>query len=94
VTRISPPDPAVRNIVADMHSYTVSCEWDPEAQVYYVADSDVPGLASEAPTLEALESKLHRMIPELLELNAGLLPDQVVAFELVAHKRELFARRA
>ncbi len=77
-----------------MQAYTVSCEWDPEAQVYYVADSDVPGLATEAPTLEALESKLHQMIPELLELNAGLPPHQVVPFELVAHKRELVARRA
>jgi len=74
-----------------MHTktYTVSCNWDSEAGVWYVAESDVPGLVTEAPTLEAMEAKLMRMIPELLELNEGLERPVAVPFELVARKREL-----
>jgi len=72
-----------------MRRYTVSCEWDPEAGVWYVADSDVPGLATEAPTLEALEIKLQQMVPELLVLNVGLAPHQAVPFDLITHKHEL-----
>lgn len=57
-----------------MHTktYRVSCEWDPQAGVWYVADADVPGLITETPTLEEMEAKLMRMIPELLALNDGL----------------------
>jgi predicted RNase H-like HicB family nuclease len=74
-----------------MHTktYSVSCQWDPEASVWYVAESDVPGLVTEASTLEELEVKLMRMIPELLELNEGLERPVTVPFELVARKREL-----
>lgn len=70
-------------------TYNVSCQWDSEAGVWYVAESDVPGLITEAPTLEAMEAKLMRMIPELLELNEGLERPVSVPFELVARKREL-----
>lgn len=44
--------------------------WDDEARVW-VAESDaIPGLVTEAETLEQLATKLERLIPELLELNA------------------------
>jgi predicted RNase H-like HicB family nuclease len=74
-----------------MHTktYSVSCQWDSETSVWYVAESDVPGLVTEASTLEELEAKLMRMIPELLELNEGLERPVTVPFELVARKREL-----
>ena len=69
-------------------SYTVACLWDDEAQVWYVAETDVPGLATEAATLEELERKLMQMIPELLELNDADQPRQRVPFELIARKQE------
>jgi predicted RNase H-like HicB family nuclease len=69
--------------------YTVNCAWDAEAHVWYVESSDVPGLATEAPTLEEMERKLTTMIPELLELNTELRPDTSVPFELVARKHHL-----
>ncbi|HEX5419409.1 MAG TPA: DUF1902 domain-containing protein [Gammaproteobacteria bacterium] len=56
------------------HTYTVTCQWDDEARVWYVAESDVPGLATGADTLDELVHKLEIMIPELLELNDAL-PD-------------------
>lgn len=50
-------------------TYHVRAIWDEEASVWSVSESDVPGLATSAPTLEALRAKLQVMIPELLELN-------------------------
>lgn len=49
--------------------YHVHADWDPEAGVWVATSDDVPGLATEAPTVEALTEKLRTMIPELLEAN-------------------------
>jgi hypothetical protein len=46
--------------------------WDPEAEVF-VATSDDIGLATEAPTLAALQEKLPPMIQDLLEGGRGRL---------------------
>jgi predicted RNase H-like HicB family nuclease len=45
----------------------VRCAWDADAAVWYISDSDVPGLATEATSLEALRQKLPGMIQDLLE---------------------------
>lgn len=73
---------------AAMKVYTVNCQWDADAGVWYVENTDVPGLATEAPTLEELERKILVMVPEMLELNAGLQSGQPVRFELIARKTE------
>lgn len=75
----------------NLKTYTVTCLWDSEAHVWYVADSDVPGLVTEAATVEEMESKLRRMIPELLELNESRESCREVPFELIARKREVAA---
>lgn len=49
--------------------FHVRADWDNEAQVWVAVSEDVPGLATEAPTIEALVAKLEVMVPELLELN-------------------------
>jgi predicted RNase H-like HicB family nuclease len=49
--------------------YTVHAFWDEEAEVWVAESSDVPGLATEASTLETLREKLRILIPELLSLN-------------------------
>lgn len=72
-------------------SFTVTCQWDPEARVWYVSESDVPGLVTEAATVEEMNAKLRHMIPELLELNDGCEPCREVPFELIARKREVVA---
>jgi predicted RNase H-like HicB family nuclease len=69
--------------------YTVTCHWDEEARVWYVAETDVPGLATEAETVEAMEQKLLTMVPELLTLNESPGPTQSVAFEIITRKDEL-----
>ena len=50
-------------------SILVRATWDPEASVWVAESDDVPGLATEAASLDALLLKLNVMIPELLEMN-------------------------
>lgn len=47
----------------------VKATWDDEAEVWVAQSDDIPGLATEAATLEGLRDKVLTMIPELLELN-------------------------
>lgn len=51
----------------------VRAEWDDEAQVWVATSDDVPGLVTEAPTIEALVERLRAIIPELMELNRGIV---------------------
>jgi len=75
----------MRNLV-----YHVHADWDPEAGVWVATSDDVPGLATEAPTVEALAEKLRIMIPELLEENQILSSEQsdAIDFELTSHRQE------
>jgi len=73
-----------------MKVYRVDCAWDEEARVWYVTDSDVPGLITEADRMDEMEAKLRRMVPELLELNRELVqPYDAVPFDLITRKRGL-----
>jgi predicted RNase H-like HicB family nuclease len=67
--------------------YLVRAEWDSEALVWVASSDDVPGLATEADTIEALEAKLQTMVPEFLALN-GHLPSggDCIQFEVLAHR--------
>lgn len=56
--------------------YRVESLWDPEAEVWVATSAEIPGLATEAASLELLTEKLKVMIPELLAAN-GLLGDAV-----------------
>ena len=47
----------------------VFAKWDDEAKVWVAFSTDVPGLATEAATLDALVAKIKVMVPELLEEN-------------------------
>lgn len=71
--------------------FKVHALWDHEAQVWVAESEDVPGLATEADTLENLTDKLKQMIPELLLANQVVSPDSTgaVSFELIGHRQEL-----
>lgn len=45
--------------------------WDDEAAVWVAESADVPGLITEAATMELLIERLQILIPELMELNCG-----------------------
>ena len=50
-------------------SLFIRAEWDDEAAVWVATSDDVPGLVTEAATIEALMEKLRVMVPELLDAN-------------------------
>ena len=52
--------------------YLVRAEWDSDALVWVASSDNVPGLVTEADIIEALETKLQTMVPELLEANGHL----------------------
>jgi predicted RNase H-like HicB family nuclease len=70
--------------------YHVHADWDPEASVWVATSNDVPGLATEAETIEVLTEKLRVLIPELLEANQLLAGNQpeAISFELTSHREE------
>lgn len=70
--------------------YRVRADWDGDSSVWVANSDDVPGLATEADTLEALVDKLRVMVRALLELN-GVLPGDAAArasFKIVAERLE------
>ena len=61
----------------------VTATYDPEARVWYVEDSDLPGVNAWAPTVEELLHKLPGVVLDLLEAE-GRGADDEVPIELVA----------
>lgn len=68
----------------------VRAEWDETARVWSATSDDVPGLATEAASLEDLVAKLKIMIPELLEAN-GCPHAAEIPFELLTRRFETAA---
>jgi predicted RNase H-like HicB family nuclease len=74
------------------HVYRVRAEWDSEAKVWYISDTDVPGLVAEAENPEKLLELLSTLIPELVALNgegdggAGEIPYSVMLDHLSAQR--------
>lgn len=75
-----------------MSHYTVKieAEWDAEASVWVAESEDVPGLATEAATMEGLVDKLRVLVPELLEANG--IPFETenheLPFDLIASRHD------
>jgi hypothetical protein len=71
-------------------SYSVKCDWDADARVWFVSETNVPGLATESATVEAMTKKLRTLIPALLAMNVGE-SEVEVPVELLWHKQELIS---
>lgn len=71
----------------------IQASWDAEARVWYVCESDVPGLHAEAESQEELLEVLKDILPELIEANShGRSKGQRdVPFELIARRREMLS---
>jgi len=53
----------------------VLCAYDQEAGVWYVEESDMPGLHVEAPTQDEMLRELRAVIPGLVRLNRHMIED-------------------
>lgn len=72
----------------------IHAEWDDEARVWVATSDDVPGLATESETVEALIAKLEVLIPELLDANDGQSgASEGVPFELLTRRFQTINRR-
>ena len=68
----------------------VSAFWDEEASVWVAQSDQVPGLVTEADTVEELLEKLETLVPELLVLNGK--PLQGERINLKAERAVHYAR--
>lgn len=66
-------------------TFKILANWDDEAAVWIAESDDVPGLVTEADTIDGLIAKLKVMIPELLEANGTLMDDEVIPFTLLSN---------
>lgn len=81
--------------MAERKPLLIRATWDDEASVWVATSEDVPGLVTEAPSLDALVPKLKAMIPELLDANGfGDVGDQDIPFKLVSELYEIAHREA
>lgn len=56
-------------------AYSAAIRWDEEAGVWYVSETDFPGLVAEAETQHGLTEKIRLLIPELHDANRHLMHD-------------------
>jgi len=79
----------------DTQTYMINAFWDADAAVWVASSDDVPGLVTEADTMELLVAKLKVLIPDLLEAN-GILPKAYdsVPFHLHTEMNDIAAIRA
>ncbi|EKQ67415.1 protein of unknown function (DUF1902) [Leptolyngbyaceae cyanobacterium JSC-12] len=75
----------------EQDTYQIDAFWDAEAAVWVATSEDVPGLATEADTIEALSQKLRQIIPDLLLLNHVISADYAgtIVIQLTSHRQEL-----
>lgn len=69
--------------------YKVKAMWDPEAEVWVASSEEVPGLCTEAETLETLVEKLKTIVPELLQANGVVFPSHRLSFHIVSERTEM-----
>ncbi|MCL2057354.1 MAG: DUF1902 domain-containing protein [Oscillospiraceae bacterium] len=63
-----------------MSEYLVKIQWDPEAYVWVATSGDIPGLATEAGSYDALIERVLNIIPELFEIKGIERKDIPVRF--------------
>lgn len=56
-----------------MKKFLVTAQWDSEAGVWVATSDDIPGLVTEAKSLDDLIARVVAVAPELLEDNAHLI---------------------
>ena len=69
--------------------YRFTVDFDAEAGVWHVCESTLPGLSTEAETLDALVEKLRIMVPDLLaavgETGGAVDAGGDIPFDVILH---------
>nr|WP_294170764.1 DUF1902 domain-containing protein [uncultured Sphingomonas sp.] len=78
-----------------MTNWTIRAEYDPDAKVWWSADSDIPGLAADGETVEALASRAGAMLSDLLTIHADAIVDKARlagphSIRIIAHHERSF----
>jgi hypothetical protein len=68
-------------------TFYVWAKWDPEAGVWYTAETSIRGINTEAETLEKLRERLMLIIPDFLE---DQMPPNAV-LHILAEREDEFA---
>ena len=63
--------------------FLVSVLWDDEASVWVATSDDIPGLVTEAPSLDELMQRVQAVAPELIRDNGRLMSKRQRASELI-----------
>ena len=58
--------------------------WDANVKVWVATSDDVPGLCTEAATMEKLVKKLDVMVPEILKANGLLRSRKSIPFKVLS----------
>ena len=66
-----------------MKKLLVTAQWDDEVGIWVATSDDIPGLVTEAGSLDDLMERVMAVAPELLEDNAHLLGDAGQPGELI-----------
>ena len=64
----------------------VRAYWDPDAKVWWTESDDIPGLVTEASTLEKLIENILALVPDLIKLN-NVTGDEI-PISVLAHRVE------
>ncbi len=72
--------------------YSAAIRWDEEAGVWYVSETNFPGLVAEAETQHGLVEKIRLLVPELHDANRHLMQthshDEEVVIQLTTMHQE------
>jgi len=71
-----------------MRLVVVTAAYDDEANVWYVKESNVPGLRTEATSSEALRDKFPGLVEDLVEINKLDFQGEV-PIEVIYHTRTM-----
>ena len=66
--------------------YFAAVSWDEEAGVWYISETDFPGLVAEAETRQQLLRKIGGLIPGLRDANRHLLRHEAKAVSVVVQQ--------
>jgi hypothetical protein len=70
--------------------HQIAAFWDPDVEVWVATSDAIPGLATEALTIEMRTQKLRMMIPELMDCNQFMPQGYTgsIKFELISRRQE------